>query len=53
MSESTVDGATEYDPFNSLPESPNAEEVPFTWKFQGKLVDSSLIVAMIHFFFGS
>lgn len=45
--ESFDDDDTESDIFESLPPSPDAEE--FSWEFNGTLVDSCLLINVIHF----
>ena len=53
MSKSNVDGVTEAGRFNLHPGSPEVEEEDFSWGLKGKLVDTSLKVVVIHFFFDS
>ena len=53
MSKSNVGSLADMDPFNSHTGSPDIEEELDTWVLEGKLVDTSLIVAVNHVFFGS
>ncbi|KAI9462918.1 hypothetical protein BJY52DRAFT_1221931 [Lactarius psammicola] len=41
------------DQFNSLLESPNVEEEAFAWGLEGKLVDHSLIIAMVRSYYST
>ena len=51
MSKSNVGDLTESDPLNSHRGSVDIEEELNAWVLEGKLVDNSLIVTVIHFFF--